>query len=336
MDTKQRIRAYLSRHPSASGGELRRHLGISRQALNAHLRALIDSGEIIKAGATRGSRYSLAARAPAPVSISRDVPLHGLDESKLYDELAMKLNLARALRPNVEAIFRYAFTEMLNNAIEHSKAEQCKLRIRLDAGTASFRVRDRGIGVFHSVASKLHLPDEDAALVELMKGKTTTMADTHSGEGIFFTSRAADQFVLRSHRTEVEWNRSRDDVFVSQRRYLQGTKVDFSLRRDTRRFLEKVFERFAPEEYDFRFQKTEVFVRMLKKSYVSRSEAKRLLTNLEKFSEITLDFKGVKAIGQGFADEVFRVFARRHPNIKISAENTTAPVDAMLRHVASG
>jgi hypothetical protein len=199
----------------------------------------------------------------------------------------------------------------------------------------SFGLRDHGIGVFYSVASKLKLPDEDAALVELMKGKTTTMTETHSGEGIFFTSRAADRFVLRSHRTEVEWNRSRDDVFVSQRRYFEGTGVDFFLRRNTRRLLEKVFERFAPEEYDFRFQKTEVFVKMLKKNYVSRSEAKRLLTNLEKFSEIRLDLKGVKAIGQGFADEVFRVFAHRYPGIKISVENASAPVDAMLRHVAT-
>jgi hypothetical protein len=133
----------------------------------------------------------------------------------------------------------------------------------------------------------------------------------------------------------VEWNRSRDDVFVSQRRYFEGTGVDFFLRRNTRRLLEKVFERFAPEEYDFRFQKTEVFVKMLKKNYVSRSEAKRLLTNLEKFSEIRLDLKGVKAIGQGFADEVFRVFAHRYPGIKISVENASAPVDAMLRHVAT-
>ena len=334
MDTKQRIRKYLTNHPSASGAELRRYLNISRQALNVHLRALIASDEVIKAGSTRASRYSLASRAPAPVSVSRDVPLPGLDESKLYDELAVKLNLLSALRPNVEAIFRYAFTEMLNNAIEHSKAGRCRLRLRLGAGTVSFGVRDRGIGLFYSLASKLALPDEDAALVELIKGKTTTMAESHSGEGIFFTSRAADRFVLRSHRIELEWDRSRNDVFVSQRRHLEGTDVSFFLRRDTRRVLENLFEKYAPEEYDFQFQKTEVLVRLLKTSYVSRSEAKRLLKNLEKFTEITMDFKRVKSIGQGFADEVFRVFARRHPHIKIYIENASAPVDAMLRHVA--
>lgn len=332
MSTKERILAYLSRRSSVSGGDLRRYLGISRQALNAHLRPLLASGEIVKTGSTRGARYALSSRAPAAATASREVALRGLDESAVYDELATTLNL-RTLRSNVEAIFRYAFTEMLNNAIEHSGAERCRLRIRLDAGRASFRVRDRGVGAFESIASKLALPDEHAALVELLKGKTTTMAETHSGEGIFFTSQAADKMVLRSHRTMVEWDRFQEDVFVSQRRHIEGTEVHFSVRRDARRRLDQVFERFAPAEYNFRFQKTRVFVKMLKSSYVSRSEAKRLLTNLEKFSEVTLDFKGVETVGQGFADEVFRVFAGRHPEVKIVVENARPPIEAMLRHV---
>ena len=333
MDTKERIRAYLSRRPSASGRELRSHLGISRQALNVHLRTLIQSGEVIKTGSTRGARYILASRAPAAAVISRDLALRGLDESEVYKELATALNLRTVLRRNVEAILHYAFTEMLNNAIEHSKADRCRLDLRLDAGRVSFTIRDRGIGAFYSIASNLDLPDEQAALVELLKGKTTTMAGTHTGEGIFFTSKAADRLLLRSHRILVEWNGYRKDLFVSQRRYIKGTYVEFLLQRDARRRLEDVFEEFAPAEYDFRFQKTRVFVKLLKKDYISRSEAKRLLTNLEKFSEVTLDFRDVKTIGQGFADEVFRVFAKQHPGIKISAENTNAPIDAMLRHV---
>jgi anti-sigma regulatory factor (Ser/Thr protein kinase) len=332
VNAKQRLRAYLSRRQSATGRELREHLGISRQALNVHLRALIESEEVIKAGSTRGARYFLSSRGPAPVGGSYDLALPDLDESAVYDKLATALNLRTLLRHNVEAIFHYAFTEMLNNAIEHSEADRSKLRLRLDAGTVSFALRDRGIGVFYSVASKLQLADEHAALVELLKGRTTTMAERHTGEGIFFTSKVADRFVLRSHRTEVEWNRYREDVFVAQRRYIEGTNVDFFLRRDTKRLLDDVFGSFAPAEYDFRFQKTRVFVKLLKKDYISRSEAKRLLSNLEKFSEIVLDFRGVQSIGQGFADEVFRVFANRHPAIKIRAENAVAPVDAMLRH----
>jgi len=42
--------------------------------------------------------------------------------------------------------------------------------------------------------------------------------------------------------------------------------------------------------------------------YISRAEAKRLVVNLEKFREVELDFGGVDLVGQGFANELFRVF----------------------------
>lgn len=335
MDAKSRILAYLARRNSASGGELRSHLGVSRQALSMHIRSLVAAGKVVRAGTTRGARYMLPSRAPAPAVVSRTLRTRGLDEGRVWDELAAGLNLQRALRPNIEAIAHYAFTEMLNNAIEHSEADRCSLRFRLDPGMLSFDIDDPGIGVFYSIASKLHLEGEDAALVELLKGRTTTMREAHTGEGIFFTSRAADRFVLRSHRIQVEWNRLRDDVFVSSPRFLKGTAVSFAIQRNSRLRLEKVFAAFAPEEYDFQFQKTRMLVKLLQRDYVSRSEARRLLANLEKFSEIALDFRDVKSVGQGFADEIFRVFAKRHPAIRITTENTNPAVDAMIRHTKS-
>lgn len=335
MDAKRRILAFLSRRRSASGSELRSHLGISRQALSVHVRSLTEAGKVVRTGMARSARYMLPGRAPAPAVISRALRTRGLDEGRIWDELAAGLNLRRALRPNVEAIAHYAFTEMLNNAIEHSEAARCSVRLRLEPATLTFEVRDPGIGVFHSIASKLHLEDEHGALVELLKGRTTTMREAHTGEGIFFTSRVADRFVLRSHRIQVEWSRAKDDVFVSKQRLLEGTRVSFAIQRGSRRRLEDVFGEFAPEEYDFRFQKTKVLVKLLQRDYVSRSEAKRLLANLEKFREIVLDFRDVKAVGQGFADEVFRVFARGHPEISITTENTHPAIDAMIRHAAS-
>ena len=335
MEAKREILACLARRRSATGGELRSRLGISRQALSVHVRSLIEAGKVVRSGSARGARYMLPGRAPAPAVISRALRTRGLDEARVWDELAAVLNLRRALRPNIEAIAHYAFTEMLNNAIEHSEADRCSIRFRLEPGTLSFEIRDSGIGVFHSIASKLHLEDEQTALVELLKGRTTTMREAHTGEGIFFTSRVADRFVLRSHRIQVEWSRAKDDVFVSARRVLEGTRVSFVIHRSSQRRLEEVFSKFAPEDYDFQFQKTTVLVKLLQQDFVSRSEARRLIANLEKFSEIVLDFRGVKSVGQGFADEIFRVFASRHPAIKIKTENTNPAINAMLRHVAS-
>ncbi|HSS66513.1 MAG TPA: DUF4325 domain-containing protein, partial [Gammaproteobacteria bacterium] len=36
--------------------------------------------------------------------------------------------------------------------------------------------------------------------------------------------------------------------------------------------------------------------------------------------------------GQGFADEVFRVFASRHPDIQLRAINANRSIAAMIRH----
>ena len=335
MDAKSRILAYLARRRSATGAELRSHLGVSRQALSVHIRGLVDAGKVVRSGAARGARYMLRDRAPPATVVSRVVRTRGLDEARVWGELATGLNLRRALRSNVEAIAHYAFTEMLNNAIEHSEADRCSLRFGLEPGMLAFEIRDPGIGAFHSIASKLRLEGEHAALVELLKGRTTTMREAHTGEDIFFTSRVADRFVLRSHRIQVEWSRFKNDVFVSNPRFLKGTVVSFAVQRDSRLLLDKVFGEFAPEEYDFRFQKTNMLVKLLQRDFVSRSQARRLVANLEKFSEIVLDFRDVKSVGQGFADEVFRVFAGRHPATKIIVENASLAVDAMIRHVRS-
>lgn len=333
MDSKSRILKFLAGRESAGGRELRELLGITRQALGVHLRPLIESGKVIKSGSTRAARYSLAERGSPSLVLTKELALAGLDEAEVYEALASTMNLRGQLRPNVEAITRYVFTEILNNAIDHSEASRSKIMFRLDAGAVSFEVRDPGIGLFHSIASKLGLADEQTAMLELVKGKTTTMKERHTGEGLFFSSKAADQLVLRSHRIQLEWNQAKDDVFVSARRFLRGTRVDFRLLRGTRRKLEEVFNEFAPEEYDYRFQKTKVHVKLLQADYVSRSEAKRLLAHLEKFREILLDFKDVRSIGQGFADEIFRVFSNRHPEIQIGCRNADPVVAAMLRHV---
>jgi len=65
--------------------------------------------------------------------------------------------------------------------------------------------------------------------------------------------------------------------------------------------------------------KTRIVVRLfaIGTEFVSRSQAKRLVHGLDKFREVVLDFKGVDLVGQGFADEVFRVWAREHPDVKL-------------------
>lgn len=329
--TPQAIVEYVDKHRSATGPELAAALGVTRQAINQHIRRLLAERKILKTGSTRAARYLPPDAKPDERQLDRELELAGLDEARVYEQFALALSLG-GLRENVESIVHYAFTEMLNNAIDHSHSSRCSVGFQVDAARVRFTVRDYGVGVYRSIADKFELPDEHAAMVELIKGKTTTQPERHSGEGIFFVSRAADRYVLRSHRIQLEWSRYRDDVFAADSRYVKGTSVEFEIQRGSRTRLERIFGAFAPEEYDYRFEKTHVFVKLLQRAYVSRSEAKRLLHNLERFSDIELDMKDVASVGQGFVDEIFRVFASRHPVMSIRAVNAGPAVAAMIRH----
>ena len=64
--------------------------------------------------------------------------------------------------------------------------------------------------------------------------------------------------------------------------------------------------------------------------FVSRSLAKRILMNVEKFKVIVLDFENIDNIGQGFADEVFRVFKNKNPDITIVPINMNEEIEFMI------
>jgi len=333
VNSEDPILKWLAEGPR-SGADLARRLGCSRQAVHKRLRALVLSGVASRTGATRGAVFSLAGKEPFPrnLTVTRRIPLPGVAEDQVFTGIARQLDLEHALAQNVLAIVRYAFTEMLNNANDHSGAAFCTITVGMTPYDCSFTIRDRGIGIFHSIASKLGLPDETRAVEELLKGKTTTMAERHSGEGVFFTSKAGDVVAFRSHAFELVCDNTRDDVILRSCRPATGTEVRFRVARHSRQTLQALFREYAPEEMDYRFEKTCVHVRLYQRDYVSRSEARRVVTGLEKFSAVRLDFSGVNAIGQGFTDEIFRVFSAAHPPIRFQIENANESVKAMIRH----
>ncbi len=333
MKTDDFILKWLKARP-CSGAELARKVGLSRQAIHKRLRTLVGEGIVARTGATRGAVYSLPGKTPMPPvqTTSRRFPLANLAEDKVFDSIERELQLKRMLPENVAAIVRYAFTEMLNNAIDHSGSAFCKITVSLSPYDCSFVVKDGGVGIFHSIASKFGLPDEPRAVEELMKGKTTTMAERHSGEGVFFTTKVGDVVSLRSHALELVCDNTREEVLLRSIRSQPGTEVTFRVARHSRRSLQAVFREYAPEELDYRFEKTRVNVRLYQLDYVSRSEARRVVTGLEKFTSVILDFSRVNAIEQGFADELFRVFAATHPAIRFEAVNANDAVKTMIRH----
>lgn len=336
MATKDKIINYLKSKPSVTGKELTDLLDISRQAVHKHLKTLIQENIVIKEGTSRSAVYRYADKkndTKLKQRLNKTYILKDLEEDQVFAQFTVILNLQHNLTLNSLNIARYAFTEMLNNAIDHSLSKQCFVEVSVDDYRFNFCIRDFGIGIFYSIYDKFNLSDEYAAIGELIKGKTTTMKERHTGEGIFFTSKAADRVSFRSHKIKLIYDNLKKDVFVEEKRYFKGTEVKFSISKKSKKKLNLIFSEYAPEEFDFQFDRTRAMVKLYHQEYVSRSEAKRLLFGLDKFKEVILDFRGVKSIGQGFTDEVFRVFKQAYPDIALKCENVSPVIKPMIRHI---
>src|SRR6476661_1564660 len=188
-------------------GEVARELGISA----SRLRQLADTGQIPSERSPGGHRVfdsgavrsALARQLPLEFvqerwrnpDWERVLPLRDLQEDAVWRDLAVDL-LQDRLSPEGRSTASYAFTEMLNNAIDHSAADTVRVAAWASRFEIRFEITDEGRGALPHLQERLHLEDAYDALGELTKGKATTDPERHTGEGIFFTSKAVDIFTL--------------------------------------------------------------------------------------------------------------------------------------------
>ena len=166
--------------------------------------------------------------------------------------------------------------------------------------------------------------------LELAKGKFTTDPARHTGEGIFFTSKMVDAFDISSGGVYF--------TSVSPIKNAKGTAVWMKLRNASDRSRKEVYDAYASPENNYAFDRTVVPVKMAEHNendLISRSQAKRLLLRIDRFRKVVLDFKNVNQIGQAFADEIFRVFLRRHPGVEVQVRNANAHISNMIRRAQS-
>jgi len=119
---------------------------------------------------------------------------------------------------------------------------------------------------------------------------------------------------------------------------MAGTTISMKLNNHSDRLDEDVFKRFSSED-GVSFSKTVVPVALARygqEKLVSRSQAKKLLARVDQFETVVLDFAGVDAIGQAFADEIFRVFTHSHPQTKIVAIHTNASIGNSIEAARAG
>ena len=242
------------------------------------------------------------------------------------------------LPKNVLSAWRYSFTEMMNNAIEHSDATEIFVSVSKNALKSTVIIADNGKGIFRNIrdyvkeerGEKLTLK-ESAAL--LFAGKFTTARSMHSGEGIFFTSHLMDSFGIISDGVIFTRNNFDDKNFETEKFKNNSTTVVMELNNSSNKTLRDVFNRFS--DVDEGFIKTQIPIAHVFSGSgpVSRSEARRLGELIIKFKEIELDFTNVEEVGQAFVHELFIVWQRNNPTVKLNILNTCDDVDFMIRRV---
>ncbi len=239
------------------------------------------------------------------------------------------------VKQNVLDICQYGFTEMLNNAIDHSASNDALVVVEQTYTQIFLSIIDHGVGIFDKIQKDFDLIDARSALLELSKGKLTSDTSRHSGEGIFYTSRMFDEFDIRSGYLFYSRVRKDDSDWLIETeerpRYEIGTVVNMRISTDAHWTMLEVFNSYQNDDIGFR--RTHVPVKLAKypgEQLVSRSQAKRILARFERFSEVLLDFQGVSEIGQPFADEIFRVYKASHPGINVMAIRTSEPVQRMI------
>ena len=341
MLTKEKILEIAKQKGMLLTSDLVKKFQVSRQYANSLIAELVKNNQLLKIGSTRKAFYVLpeyAQKHPENFFLyyTKNLRNHNLEEHKIINEIETSFPAINKIPENVKSIFTYAFSEMLNNAIEHSQSKNINIEVLLQDKILSFVVKDFGIGVFRNIQQKRHLKSELEAIQDLLKGKTTTMPKSHSGEGIFFTSKVGNLFILDSFGYQLMINNEIPDVFVEKiKKQTKGTKVIFRLNIDSKMHLNDVFSKYTnlTHESDYGFDKTEIRVKLytIGGIYISRSQARRILASLDKFKIIVFDFDKVTVVGQAFADEIFRVFQSKYPQIKLETVNMNEGVEFMVK-----
>lgn len=343
--TKERLRSaeafvldQVESYPTNIIAEVERRFGVGRTAAKRLVDGLCER-RLIHWNAGLGRPHYQAVRFGQFNELMPVVP--GSQEDLIYNRLRPYLTWAPK---NVRDICEYAVSEMVNNVLDHSGSDKMYLSLDYRPHKLSISIIDTGVGIFRKVQEALRLEQMEYAILELAKGKFTTCPERHSGEGVFFTSKMVDSFaIISDHLIFIAGAAGGQWLGQRQRRErteskIVGTAIMLEIDPQTDRTTEQVLNEFRGGEHPG-FSMTMVPVRLAdlgEASFISRSQAKRLLVRFERFREVILDFKDVPQIGPSFADEVFRVFQASHPQTRIRYINASDSVEMMIQRALAG
>jgi|SRR5580658_1325186 anti-sigma regulatory factor (Ser/Thr protein kinase) len=332
------IRAFLleqvASHPRDLAATACKKFNLSRPTIVGYINRLARDKLIEIQGNTSARTYKIRIIKKFVDKIRLTV---GLSEDAIWR--FKLLPLMSHVSSNILDICDYGFTEMLNNAIDHSASYYAWIYYEETPLSIKISVIDEGIGIFEKIQRHFNLSDPRDSILELSKGKLTSDPKRHTGEGVFFTSRMFDEFTIssgnlffsRSRKGDHDWLIETHDILKPR----IGTNVNMTIGLSADWTKAEIFDKYHDDNQ--RFRRTHVPIKLglyPGESLVSRSQAKRILTRFERFSEVMLDFSGVDDIGQGFADEIFRIYKNDHPDIRLIPINVSPAIERMIQRAS--
>ena len=189
LSVRDRILANLRHRGVVHTADIVKATGLSRAYVHRSFNSLENEGVIVRIGKANRTRYVAASRVALQTArrtelrFRRMLRAKGISEDEVLKEIRRDTGILFGLPQNVADILDYAFSEMLNNALEHSRSKKIDIQMARTPAGVTFRVRDYGVGIFRNIMRKHNLKSEAEAVQDLLKGKQTTQPERHSGEG---------------------------------------------------------------------------------------------------------------------------------------------------------
>ncbi|MCR5302428.1 MAG: DUF4325 domain-containing protein [Lachnospiraceae bacterium] len=265
------------------------------------------------------------------------------EDSIIFNDILPLLSV----NESAKRIWCYVITEMFNNAIEHSEGRIVRAHVFRNILYTRIVLEDDGVGIFNKVMDTLKErgnPDPliEDAVAELYKGKFTSAPDRHTGEGIFFSMRMMDRFAIASDGNVLRNGYDGEPAVVRSHLLAyamkfsdKGTIVIMQLNNETKRTPAEVFREYSDIDEGFFKTRIPVLEACMGRDPVARSQARRLSGRLDDFREVVLDFANVDMMGQGFANEMFRVYQNAHPGVVLTPVNMNEFVTMMYYHAVN-
>jgi len=321
------ITRVVQEHPADLAKAVAERAGCGLGKARGLIKQLVELGWLQRSGEGRKARYS-----PGRLrQIVQRYPLSGLNEDLPWSrDFAPHFELPK----NVRQLMQHAFTELLNNAIDHSEGQQVTVSVRQTPAHLQLLVSDDGRGLFDKIREGFDIEDPAMAMLELSKGKLTSSPERHTGRGLYFTSRLADVFDLHANAVAFQ-HREWDPRSWKQARAMRqnGSAIYLAIALDTTRTLDEVMRSASMDAQNYSIEHTTLPLRLIVNEDVgleSRAQARRVAARLTDFKQADLDFTGIEHIGQGFADELFRVFGRNQSAVRLVVKNASPRVNAMI------